>query len=164
MGIKTVDRGCLNQSWTTELAEVWLQLTKLGKFSHARIILRGFYNEQPTWWCRICIFFASLPQMISGPRPPDLGSDAWTPLAPIFVRTQLSSKVNAPSWDVHTNTLIGIEQDVKPQTGPVGCTGSWRKRQMTSPCGRCFFGPKRQKCHWQFGLSFVIDVIDSGDL
>lgn len=121
MGIKTVDRGCLNQSWTTELAEVWLQLTKLGKFSHARIILRGFYNEQPTWWCRIFIFFCILAPDDFGPRITFICWMGWNHQTtwPWFWR-----------MDSHTNTLIGIEQDVKPQ---IGCTGSWRKRQMTSP-------------------------------
>ena len=92
MGIKTVDRGCLNQSWTTELAEVWLQLTKLGKFSSCT----GSYLEDFTMNNRLdgavyLYFFCILAPDDFGPRihvhlldglkPPDhltLVSDAWT--------------------------------------------------------------------------------------
>ena len=45
--------------------------------------MHGSYLEDFTMNNRLdgaayVFFFASLPQMISGPRPPDLGSDAWT--------------------------------------------------------------------------------------
>ena len=91
MGIKTAERGCLNQSWTTELAEVWLQLTKLGKFSHARIILRGFTMNNRLHGALYLVFLHPCPRWFRSPdhfhlldglkpptRPPDLGSDAWT--------------------------------------------------------------------------------------